>query len=111
MTATFLTINSGSSSIRFALYTSGDSLQVKMAGKIERIGLGNALISMTQMGENSCVKQPIHAPDHDAASNLLIKELERQIEIRDVMAIGHRVVHGGMRYSEPSLITPELIER
>ena len=46
MPSTVLTLNSGSSSIKFALYTAGASPQLMLSGKIERIGQNNSMFSM-----------------------------------------------------------------
>ena len=110
MSPTVLTLNCGSSSIKFALYAAGASPQLVLSGKIERIGQSNSQFSLKREQDQSVTQQAIHAPDHETAAALLIKELDKRTELRDVAAIGHRIVHGGSRYSEAQFIAPEMIE-
>ena len=110
MTPGALTINGGSSSIKFALYAPGDPPQRLLAGEIECIGLGNAVLRAKGVDGKPPVRQPIDAPDHEHAVGHLIHWLEQRVGLGAVAGIGHRVVHGGTRYSEPHPITPELID-
>ncbi|HEV3203821.1 MAG TPA: acetate/propionate family kinase [Gemmataceae bacterium] len=109
MKAAVLTINGGSSSIKFAVYAPGESPQRLLAGEIERIGLANAVLSAKAVGQFS-ENHPVDAPDHEHAVDQLIHWLEKRAGLNTVAAIGHRVVHGGARYFEAQLITPELID-
>ncbi len=81
-----LTLNGGSSSIRFALYEAGKTLRRRLDGKIERIGPGG----------------------YRAAVSELLERLEAQPVFASVKAVGHRVVHG-MRHCEPQRVTPKLL--
>ena len=109
MTGSVLTINGGSSSIKFALYAPGDPPRPLMSGKVERIGLGDAVLSANGVDGKPPVCQPIDAPDHEHAVGGLIEELEKCVGLREVAAVGHRVVHGGICNTEARLITPELV--
>ena len=97
-----LTINGGSSSIKFALF---DVVCLKrvLEGAIERIGLLDA--SLWIKGLDSDVSRPIAAPDHETAVAVLMDS----IDCTALAAVGHRVVHGGQRYSKPHLISDEMI--
>jgi acetate kinase len=98
-----LTINGGSSSIKFALYDASDPATKKLSGQIERIGsAGTTLIA----GEE---KTPIDASDHHEAAGRLIDWLGQRIGHGALAAVGHRVVHGGIHLVEHQRITPELI--
>ena len=103
-----LTINGGSSSIRFAVYEAGETLRRLLDGKIDRIGLsGTNLIVKNPAGK----PQPAHrlaATDHRAVVGTLLDWLEEQPVMASVKAVGHRVVHG-MKHSEPERITPRLL--
>lgn len=104
-----LTINGGSSSIKFALYQIGESLVRMLHGKIDRIGLPDTSLEFNdrirnQQGINSFV-----ASDPKSAANSLIDWLEGQHGFASVKAVGHRVVHG-MKHTEPVIATQELLD-
>ncbi|MGH8094100.1 MAG: hypothetical protein ACREIF_11605 [Chthoniobacterales bacterium] len=102
-----LTINGGSSSIRFALFKSDDSLERVLWGQIVNIGLPNG--SFVVQGAKS-ISRPLQTESHMAAVNDLIDWLENQIDRDELIAVGHRVVHGGAKYSAPERITREVID-
>jgi len=108
-TSTVLTVNGGSSSIKFALFEAGQSLRRVLAGRLERIGLPDARFQLKGPDPKDNVSKPVHAPDHTAAVNLLMDWLEERIQRGELTAVGHRVVHGGPKYTEHTKITPELI--
>ena len=87
-----LVINSGSSSLKYQVRdtTSGQRL---LEGLIEKIG-------DTSHG---------HPADHATAIDVVFRELERTLGERPIDAVGHRVVHGGERFSEPELVTYEIV--
>ncbi|HEV3255476.1 MAG TPA: acetate/propionate family kinase [Gemmataceae bacterium] len=109
MTAGVLTINGGSSSIKFALYAPGDPPGALLSGKVERVGLGDAVLRVKGADGQPPVRQPVDAPDHQGAVGQLIDWLEKSAGLGQVAAIGHRVVHGGARYTEAQRITPEML--
>ncbi len=106
-----LTINGGSSSIKFALFEAGEEQQRLLEGTVERIGTGSASISAKGREQADNFSKPVQAPDHQAAVGLLMDWLEERIGRRELAAVGHRVVHGGPRYTEAQRITPEMIEQ
>ncbi len=104
-----LTINGGSASIKFALFEAGGSLRRVLEGRLDRIGLPDATFTVKGVNPRESVSRPVKAPDHSAAVGLLMEWLAERIERGELTAVGHRVVHGGPRYSEPQRITPELV--
>jgi acetate kinase len=104
-----LTVNGGSSSIKFALFEVGDSLQRILAGSIDRIGLPEAtfVVKGSQKADN--LTQPVTAGNHTQAVGVLMDWIEERIRHGELTAVGHRVVHGGPKYSEPERITPEMV--
>ena len=104
-----LTINGGSSSIKFALFEA-DSLRRILEGRIERIGLPEAALQVTGADRADDFSRPITAPDHTAAVRILMDWIEQRIGRDGFTAVGHRIVHGGPKYHEPALITEEMIE-
>lgn len=105
-----LTINGGSSSIKFALFEAGASLQRILAGSIERIGLPDAAFQVKSSNQADSFSQGLTAPDHTAAVDALMDWIEQRSGHEALAAVGHRVVHGGPKYSEPQLITAAVVE-
>ena len=105
-----LTINGGSSSIKFALFEAGDSLQRTLEGSIERIGLPEATLRVKGSKPADNLSRPVAAPDHTAAVGALMDWIEERLGRATLTAVGHRVVHGGPKYSDPQLITKEMVE-
>jgi acetate kinase len=110
MTAGVLTINGGSSSIKFALYGPGEPARRLLSGELERIGLGDAALRVKGTDGQPPESQPVEAPDHASAAGQLIGWLEQRAGLGAVDAVGHRVVHGGTRYTESQRVTPELVD-
>jgi acetate kinase len=104
-----LTINGGSSSIKFALYRIGQPLQRGLRGKIDRIGSGGATLTLSEPNEDKKDSREVDAADYKSAAKFLIRWLEEQTDFASVQAVGHRVVHG-MQHTAPELVTPELLE-
>ena len=103
-----LTINGGSSSIRFAVYEAGETLRRRLDGKIDRIGLNGTNLILNDPSGKPQVPRPLAAADHRTAVGFLLDWLEAQPVFTSVKAAGHRVVHG-MKHSEPERITPKLL--
>ncbi len=105
-----LTINGGSSSIKFALFEAGDALQRIVAGEIERIGLPGATLRVKGQNQADNFSRLVTAPDHTAAVGALIDWIVGRWDRDGLTAVGHRVVHGGPKYSKPQRITAEMVE-
>ena len=108
--ARILTINGGSSSIKFALFEAGDSLGRILEGGIERIGLPEATLRVKGVDPVDNFSRSVMAPDHKAAVEVLMNWLEERLGLNALAAVGHRVVHGGPKYSEAQRITAEMVE-
>ena len=106
--ATVLTINGGSSSIRFAVYEVGETLRRRLMGKIDRIGLSGTNLVLTDPAGKPQKARHIAAANHGTAVGILLEVLEAQPVFVSVKAVGHRVVHG-MKHSAPELVTPKLL--
>lgn len=105
-----LTINGGSSSIKFALFEVSGSLQRMLEGVIERIGLPQATLRVKGLNPADNVSRSVTAPDHVAAVDVLMNWVEEGSGRDALSAVGHRVVHGGPKYSQPQRISAETIE-
>ncbi|MDR3711980.1 MAG: acetate/propionate family kinase [Puia sp.] len=99
-----LTINGGSSSIKFSLFN--EALEPRLKGKIDRIGLGNPQLSYTDFSEKN--NFPVKAVDGKEATQSLIDWLEKRRVFEQVKAIGHRIVHG-MDRNEPEILDEEAL--
>jgi acetate kinase len=105
-----LTINGGSSSIKFALFEAGDSLQRILEGGIDRIGQPGATLGVKGLNPGDNISRPVTVPDLTAAVGVLIDAIEERSGHDAFTAVGHRVVHGGPKYSQPQRITAEMVE-
>lgn len=102
-----LTINGGSSSIKFALFH-GSPLQRTLSGKVDRIGSKAASFEFTDSVAKQPVTERVDIDSFEAAAKFLIAWLDEQFGLQSLAAIGHRVVHG-MQHTEPQLITDDLL--
>ena len=105
-----LTINGGSSSIKFALFEAGDSLRRILEGGIERIGLPDATLRVKGVDQADNFSRMLTAPDHTVAVGALMDWIEQHHGRDGLTAVGHRVVNGGPKYYKPQRITAEMVE-
>jgi acetate kinase len=103
-----LTINGGSSSIRFAVFDAGAAMTRRLHGEIERIGLPQARFSVAWDTGEAPTHADIVAEDHRAAINCLMDWLETHPVFTSLAAVGHRIVNG-MAHTEPARLTPALL--
>ncbi|NLC83632.1 MAG: acetate kinase [Ruminococcaceae bacterium] len=106
-----LVINAGSSSLKYQLMRAEDG-EILAKGLVERIGLQNSLIKHTR-GKEAAVTLPTDIPNHKIAVNLVLETLTSAEHgaikgMDEIDAVGHRVVHGGEKFSVSALITPEV---
>jgi acetate kinase len=104
-----LTINGGSSSVKFAEYQLGDPLNRSLHGTVDRIGMSGTNLTFQLPGTNQHDSRNLDVSDHKSAATFLSNWLEEQDGFASVQAVGHRVVHG-MQHTEPELVTPELLD-
>jgi acetate kinase len=107
---TVLVLNSGSSSIKFGLYTKDDPPRPLLSGKIERIGTPQAAFHWTEAGTERKGSVTMDAAQHQSAAQFLNDWLGGRSEWAGIAAVAHRIVHGGPNYSQPQLVTSELLE-
>ena len=104
-----LTINGGSSSIKFALFEAGEPPRRILDGKLDRVGLSGTNLTFRDFTGKSQDSLTIDADDRGSAVEFLLDSLETQQVFATLKAVGHRVVHG-MTHSEPERVTPELLD-
>ena len=103
-----MTINGGSSSIRFAVYATGATLRRRLDGKIDRIGLRGTNLTVNDPDGKVSAPRRLAVADHRTAVNFLLDWLDARPDFASVKAVGHRVVHG-MQHSKPERVTPKLL--
>jgi len=104
-----LTINGGSSSIKFAVYQASEPLKRTLYGTVDRIGMSGTNLTFHVPATNQRDSRSVDASDHKSAATFLMDWLEQRHDFDSVHAVGHRVVHG-MHHTAPELVTPELLE-
>lgn len=108
---TALVINCGSSSVKFAILNPEDG-HVFLNGLAEALNLPSAKISWRFEGQENKQSADIANADHSKALDYLVNEiLSKDKELlASIVACGHRIVQGGDIYSEPTLVTDEVVE-
>lgn len=104
-----LTLNAGSSSVKWALFRIGAGPVRTAAGQIERIGLPDGMVTVTDVATGQRERRAVAVPNHAASVQLLIDQLAQCGKGLSVQAIGHRVVHGGSRYADPQVVSTEVM--
>lgn len=112
MTNWVLTLNAGSSSLKMALFEEEcGTLERRATGQVEGLGTAPHLVMLGQDGEtieDRAVKAEEAVDPHDALE-LLFGVLERRFQTLAIAVVGHRVVHGGITYSAPVVVTDEVM--
>lgn len=106
-----LVVNCGSSSLKYQLIDM-ETEEVMAKGYLERIGLGGSFLTHTVNGEKHGIEKEI--ANHEEAMNLLLEQLLDKnygviSSLDEINAVGHRVVHGGEKFSGSVIITDEVI--
>lgn len=104
-----LVVNGGSSSLKFALLEAGSG-EVALSGLAERLGSDGASVRVDRGRAGERVTVPLPRGSYPEAFGVLLAELDALGLRGRVGAVGHRVVHGGERFSTPARITPEVLE-
>ena len=108
-----LVLNCGSSSIKYKLFEM-ESKQVMAQGGVEKIGLPDSfLLVKLPTGEKVKIEKPM--PEHTVGIQLILDTLvDEKIgcikDLKEINAVGHRVVHGGEKFNQSVIITPEVKE-
>lgn len=106
----YLCVNAGSSSLKFQLFEMPEE-KVIISGYIEKIGLKDSFWNTKINGEK--IRGERYLKDHTEAVDVLIEELLKHkavSSLNEIKGVGHRVLHGGEKYSDSVLITDEVIE-
>jgi acetate kinase len=106
-------LNAGSSSLKYQLINA-KTAELKASGLVERIGIDGIL--KHEVGENKKLTFELPIPTHKEAIELVLRILtndETKVinSIKEIQAIGHRIVHGGEFFKESTIITNDVIEK
>ena len=113
MTPAILAINAGSSSIKFALYeiAADDATTAIAGGQIEGIGTAPHFTASDAHGHVLGERRwPDAGASHETLLATLLDWVEAHLGDDELIAVGHRVVHGGRAFFGPVLLTPEIID-
>lgn len=107
-----LTLNCGSSSAKYQVYD-WDNKAVLANGVVERIGEKGSCITHKAKGNKTEFESP--CPTHKEAIELILKEItDKEVGVISDMnvigAVGHRVLHGGDKFTKSVLVTPEVLD-
>lgn len=109
-----LCLNAGSSSLKFAVFelSGAAGMQPLVSGQIEGIGARPHFVARDAAGHTLEDRRwdETHPPDHDALLQTLLGWTEAHLGADRLVAAGHRVVHGGSRFTAPVRLTPEILE-
>ena len=110
-----LTINAGSSSIKFAIFSLTHPLAdtALVSGQIDGIGTAEARLVAKDHAQIKVADEqlPIANPSHQQAFDHLFKWFDEHGSGREIIAVGHRVVHGGQRYAKPIRLDGPTLEQ
>src|SRR5712692_8012967 len=105
-----LTVNAGSSSLKFALFRCAALLFRVFAGKFERIGLPEGSVTVRDVAANEEETRSFCAANHIACVPTLLDLLKIKTSVPALRAIGHRVVHGGPNYHAPQRVDAAMLK-
>jgi len=105
-----LTVNSGSSSIKFSLYALGETERLVLRGQLGRIGVSQGFLQVKDHEGKDLADQKLSLPDHETALKTLFAWLQGHAVGKDLHAVGHRLVHGGAVHVKPQRVSAALIE-
>ncbi len=108
---TILVLNCGSSSVKYALFSTAGALARLQSGALERVGMPEARFRARDSSGKVLFDEQRDIPDHEAALDLLLARIAEEMPTDALTAAGHRVVHGGPDCDCPEPVTPALEDR
>jgi acetate kinase len=106
-----LTINGGSSSLKFAVFAASEPLERRLTGCVERVGRSWSRLVVREAAGGRMEDGDVAAPDQAAAAGLVLEQVERRLGLGAIAVVGHRIVHGGGRFVEPAPIDDEMLDQ
>jgi len=109
MTDTILTLNAGSSSIKFSIYATGKEPKELARGQVENLGPTARLIMREAGHEKQTIE--IGAATHQSALKEIFIHAQDLLDDEPVAGVGHRITHGGIDFVAPKTLTPPVLEK
>ncbi|MEO1018516.1 MAG: acetate/propionate family kinase [Pseudomonadota bacterium] len=106
--AAILTINAGSSSVKFSVYAAAEEPHELVVGQIESLG-PSARLKTSVNGER--IEREIGAADQKVALRTILDVADQALEQRHVASVGHRISHGGVDFAGPEELTEEVVAK
>ena len=111
-TMKILVLNCGSSSIKYQLIELSEEADLKAKGLLDRIGLPTSELTHQVTGKEK-YKVIREIPDHQVGINLILETLKDPVygvikDVNEIVAVGHRVAHGGENFKTSALITGDV---
>jgi len=105
-----LVINAGSATIKFQILHK-DNFSVALKGIFERIGLSNSFYNIKENSSNRIVARnfPQGVKDHKEALEIILEKISHWR--RKILVVGHRVVHGGEEFTQPTIINQNVLKK
>jgi len=103
-----LTLNAGSSSIKFSVYTAGTDPALVAVGQVESLGSPTAALSLTVDGTKA--RAEIGPAQHGEGVKAILTALAPVLHGAEVVAVGHRIVHGGTIYDRPQVLDAQVMQ-
>ncbi|WP_131764408.1 acetate/propionate family kinase [Legionella drozanskii] len=110
MLEVLLVINTGSSSIKFSIFADKQKLNLLYRGEIESIS-DSPCLTIFDANHLKIVEQKILSTGTEAGLRVFFNWFERLPDSMKLKAVGHRVVHGGTYFSQPTLVTDEVMKK
>jgi acetate kinase len=104
-----LTMNRGSATLKSTLYEIGVRNQALLSISVAYSGTTSARLKITDAGRATLLDSSVRGRDSNAALEAIFAWLDKHQYLSGLQAAGHRLVHGGARYTEPQRVTPKFL--
>ncbi|MBE3639655.1 acetate/propionate family kinase [Mangrovicoccus algicola] len=102
-----LTLNAGSSSLKYAVYRDGAAPELRAVGQVDRIGSEAAHLVLKREGETET--RELGAADHARAVEAILDICTPHMQGAPVAGVGHRIVHGGTLFDRPAVLNADIL--
>ncbi len=112
MTGAILTINTGSSSVKFQVFSNTTELSLLARGKVSNLGTKPKFSTYDEIGQQHNPPQFLEPNcDHEQAIRLILTWIKQNNANQDIKAVAHRIVHGGTQFTQSTPVTPTIINQ
>ena len=111
MTGTILTINTGSSSVKFQVFSNTPELSLLTRGKVSNLGTKPKFSTYDEIGQPNPPQFLEPNCNHEQAIYLILNWIKQNNDNHDIKAVAHRIVHGGTLFTQSTPVTPAMINQ